>query len=88
MLSLLLNGRAVLSAGGFAIVLLDTWKSDPLAGKDIEQACVSWIGIETGERAQPPSCGCLYPATPVAAENIVTSLLGTPPSVSFCLCFL
>ena len=41
-LSLLLNGRAVLSAGGFAIVLLDTWKSDPLAGKDIEQACVSW----------------------------------------------
>ena len=42
MLSLSLNGRAVLSAGGFAIVLLDMWKSDPLAGKDIEQACVSW----------------------------------------------
>ena len=34
--------KAVLSAGGFAIVLLDMWKSDPLAGKDIEQACVSW----------------------------------------------
>jgi len=50
--------------------------------------CVSWIGIETGERAQPPSCGCLYPATAAAAENIVTSLLGTPPTVSFCLCFL
>ena len=30
----------------------------------------------------------MYPATPVAAENIVTSLLGTPPTVSFCLCFL
>ena len=51
-------------------------------------SCNSTVSSGSDGRQWHQKCGCLYPATPVAAENIVTSLLGTPPTVSFCLCFL